>query len=139
VLVFGELHGRSTSTHTQVIGGSLLMILGVGAIAFSCATQQENSQWRAAAQRESDRYGLAPDFVEAHLDGRQSAGESTPSRGLVDWIFVTFATAVFIYFASMTSVPNLRANWTPALFLSAVSLVLLIVCGLRLWRTTRFQ
>src|SRR5579871_4972927 len=35
VLVFGELHGRSSSTYAQVIGGSLLMILGVGAIAFS--------------------------------------------------------------------------------------------------------
>src|SRR5262249_23523575 len=29
VLVFGELHGSSTSTYVQVIGGSLLMMLGV--------------------------------------------------------------------------------------------------------------
>src|SRR5262249_33870724 len=58
VLVFGELHGRSTATYMQVIGGSLLMILGVGAIAFSSATQKESSQWRAAAQRECERYGL---------------------------------------------------------------------------------
>src|SRR5215475_197402 len=71
VLVFGELHGRSSTTYAQVIGGSLLMILGVGAIAFSSATGQEQSQWRAAAQRESSRYGLASDFVEARMEGRQ--------------------------------------------------------------------
>src|SRR5947199_1308237 len=56
VLVFGELHGRSSTTYAQVIGGSLLMILGVAAIAFSSASQQESTHWRAAAQRESQRY-----------------------------------------------------------------------------------
>ncbi|HJZ64659.1 MAG TPA: GRP family sugar transporter [Candidatus Acidoferrum sp.] len=139
VLVFGELHGRSTTTYTEVISGSLLMIFGVGAIAFSSASQEESKQWRSAAQRESDRYGLASDVVEARLDGRQSAGEAAPSRGLLDWTFVALATAVFIYFANKASIPNLPANWTPALFLSAVSLILLVACGLRLWRTTRFQ
>ena len=139
VLVFGELQGRTTTTHAQVIGGSLLMILGVGAIAFSSATQQENSQWRAAARRESDRYGLASDFVEARLDGRQSADEVAPSRGIFDWLFVALATGVFIYFASIARVPNLPVHWTPAILLSIVSLILLIACGLKLWRTTRFQ
>ena len=139
VLVFGELHGRSSTTYAQVIGGSLLMILGVAAIAFSSATQKESTQWRAAAQRECDRYGLSSDFVEARLDGRQSAGEAAPSRGLLDWLFVALATAVFIYFASIARVPDISANWTPAVFLSIVSLILLAACGLRLWRTTRFQ
>jgi len=139
VLVFGELHGRSTTTYAQVIGGSFLMIFGVGAIAFSSASKEESKHWRAAAQRESDRYGLACDVVEARLDGRQSAGEAAPSRGLLDWTFVALATAVFVYFANKASIPNLPANWTPALFLSAVSLILLVACGLRLWRTTRFQ
>jgi hypothetical protein len=139
VLVFGELHGRSTTTYTQVIGGSLLMIFGVAAIALSSASQEENSQWRAAAQRECNRYGLATDFVEARLDGRQSSGESAPSRGLFDWIFVALATAVFLYFATIARVPDIAANWTPAILLSIISLVLLVACGLRLWRTTRFQ
>jgi len=30
IFVFGELHGSGTSTYMQVIGGSLLMMLGVG-------------------------------------------------------------------------------------------------------------
>jgi glucose uptake protein GlcU len=139
VLVFGELHGRSTTTYLQVIGGSLVMILGVGAIAFSSATQQENSQWRAAARRESVRYGLSADFVEARLDGRQSSGEAAPSRSLLDWFFVALATAIFIYFASIAEIPNIPADWRPALLLTVVSLVLLISCGVRLWRVTRFQ
>jgi drug/metabolite transporter (DMT)-like permease len=139
VLVFGELHGRSSTTYAQVIGGSLLMIVGVGAIAFSGATKQENSQWRAAAQRESDRYGLSADFVEARLDGRQFSGEPAPSRTLVDWCFVALATGIFIYFGSIAEIPNIPANWTPAVVLTIISLVLLISCGVRLWRVTRFQ
>jgi hypothetical protein len=139
VLVFGELHGRSTTTYTQVIGGSLLMILGVAAIAFSSASQKESRQWRAAALRESDRYGLSSDFVEARMDGRQSPGEAAPSRGLFDWLFVALATAAFIYFATLARVPNIPAHWTPGVFLSIVTLILLVACGLRLWRTTKFQ
>jgi glucose uptake protein GlcU len=139
VLVFGELHGRGTTTYLLVIGGSLLMILGVGAIAFSGATPQENSQWRAAAERESTRYGLSSDFVEARLDGRQSSGESAPSRTLLDWSFVALATAVFIYFASIAEIPDIPADWRPAVLLSFLSLVLLVSCGIRLWRITRFQ
>jgi drug/metabolite transporter (DMT)-like permease len=139
VLVFGELHGRSTTTYSQVIGGSLLMILGVAAIALSSASPQESAQWKAAALRESDRYGLSADFVEARMDGRQSAGEAAPSRGILDWLFLALATAVFIYFAYMARVPDIPAHWTPAIFLSIASLILLAACGLRLWRTTRFQ
>ncbi len=139
MLVFSELHGRSATTYSEVIGGSVLMILGVGAIAFSSATQKENSQWRAAAQRESARYGISSEFVEARLDGRQSAGESAPSRGLLDWFFVAVATAVFIYFGAIAKVPDIPANWGPAALLIFVSLVLLGWCGVYLWRVTRFQ
>ncbi|HLK05707.1 MAG TPA: hypothetical protein VKT53_14815, partial [Candidatus Acidoferrum sp.] len=91
------------------------------------------------ALRESNRYALSQEFVEARMDGRQSADEAAPSRGLLDWLFVALATAVFIYFATLARVPNIPAHWTPAIFLSVVSLILLVACGLRLWRTTRFQ
>src|SRR6202030_4454791 len=37
IFVFGELRGSGASTYLQVVGGSLLMMLGVGAIAFSSA------------------------------------------------------------------------------------------------------
>ena len=60
ILVFGELHGRGHATYAQVIGGSLLMMLGVGAIALSSATSKEQSRWkRCGAARERQIRGRA--------------------------------------------------------------------------------
>jgi drug/metabolite transporter (DMT)-like permease len=139
ILVFGELHGRSSSVYVEVIGGSLLMMLGVAAIAFSSATGQEQTRWKEAAARESDRYRVAADFVEARMDGRQVLGEAKPSRNGLDWLLVVAATSVFVIFASMARVPQMSLHWGPAALLTAVLFVFLIICGLALWRTTRFH
>ena len=139
ILVFGELHGRGISTYMQVIGGSLLMMLGVGAIAFSSATGKEQVQWKEAAQRESRRYGVAADYVEARMDGRQAAGETKPTRSAWDWLLVAGATSIFVILAAIARVPQISLNWGPAVGLSAANLVLLAVCGLALWRITRFN
>ncbi len=139
IFVFGELHGRSTSMYLQVIGGSLLMLLGVGAIALSSATGKEQLQWKEAARREGRRYGVAADYVEARMDGRQVADESKPSRGMLDWLLVAAATSILVFFAAIARVPQLALRWGPALLLTATSLLLLLVCGLSLWRTTRFH
>jgi drug/metabolite transporter (DMT)-like permease len=139
VLVFGELQGRASVTYWQVIGGSLLMALGAGAIALSSANRDEQSRWREAAQREGERYGVASDYVEARMDGRQAASEAAPSRSASDWILVAAATAILLSFASIARVPEFSFHRLPALALTAAVLVLLGVTGLRLWRTTRFQ
>jgi len=139
ILVFGELHGRGSSIYLEVIGGSLLMMLGVGAIAFSSATGQEQTRWKAAALRESGRYGVAADFVEARMDGRQLLGEAKPSRSTLDWLLVVTATSVFMIFAAMARVPQISFDWAPAAFLTALLFLFLIICGLALWRTTRFN
>jgi len=139
ILVFGELHGRGASTYTQVIGGSVLMMLGVGAIAFSSAIGKEQMRWKDAAQRESQRYGVSADYVEARMDGRQAAGELKPSRSALDWFVVAVATGIFTVFATMARAPRLSFHWGPAAALSAATLALLLVCGLKLWRTTRFH
>src|SRR5438309_5603289 len=139
IYVFGELHGRSTSTYAQVIGGSLLMLMGVGAIAASSASSGEQKRWKEAAQREGRRYNVAEDFVQARMDGRQAAGESTPTRTVRDWLLVASATAIFVIFAAMARVPQLSLHWGPAAPLTAALLVLLFVCTLTLWRTTRFH
>ena len=139
ILVFGELHGRSSSIYLEVIGGSLVMMLGVAAIAFSSATGQEQSRWKEAAIRESDRYNIDADFVEARMDGRQLAGELKPSRSVLDWLLVIAATSVFVIFAAMARVPQMSLHWAPAALLTAALLLFLIICGLALWRTTRFN
>jgi glucose uptake protein GlcU len=139
VLVFSELHGSSAATYMQVVGGSLLMMLGVGAIALTSATGKEQVQWREAARRESQRYGIASEYVEARMQGMQVAGESKPPRRLLDWILVAVATGVFAVFATMARAPGMPFHWTPAVLLIVATLMLLMVCGGALWRTTRFH
>src|SRR5947207_1799323 len=43
ILVFAELRGASRTIHFEVIGGSVLMALGAGAVAASSATEKEHS------------------------------------------------------------------------------------------------
>jgi drug/metabolite transporter (DMT)-like permease len=138
-LVFGELHGRGHSIYAQVIGGSLLMMAGVAAISLSSATSSEQTCWKQAAHRESQRYNIESEFVEARMDGRQSASEAKPSRTAIDWLLVAVATTIFAYFGATARLPQIQLNWPPALMLSAATLALLLVCGLTLHRTTRFH
>jgi drug/metabolite transporter (DMT)-like permease len=138
-LVFGELHGRGHSVYAQVIGGSLLMMAGVAAIALSSATSSEQTQWKQAAHREGQRYNIDADYVDARMDGRQAASEAKPSRTAIDWLLVGAATAIFVYFGATARLPQLQLNWAPALLLSGATLALLVICGLTLHRTTRFH
>ena len=139
ILVFGELHGRAASLYLQVIGGSLLMMLGAGAIALSFATEKEHLHWKEAAEREGRRYGVPSDYVEARMTGRQLVGEPKPTRSLWDGSLVVAATGIFVVFGTMARVPQMSLHWAPAVALTAAMLVLLLVCGLTLWRTTRFN
>ena len=139
IFVFGELHGSGASTYMQVIGGSLLMMLGVGAIAFSSAAGKEQAHWQEASQRESRRYNIAEDYVEARMQGMQMAGEVRPPRTLWDWILVAVATGIFIFFAILARAPRLSFHWGPAVLLITATVTLLLICGTTLWRTTRFN
>ena len=139
ILVFRELHGSGASTYMQVIGGSLLMMLGVGAIAFSSATGAEQEQWGEAAKRECQRYGMDGKFVEARMRGADVSGPSTPSRNALDWCLVACATGVFITCAILARAPLLPFRGIMAALLSVAILILLGICGVMLWRTTRFN
>ena len=129
IFVFGELHGSGTSTYMQVIGGSLLMMLGVGAIAFSSAAGKEQAQWQEASRRESRRYNIAEDYVEARMQGMQMAGEVRPPRTVWDWMLVAVATGIFIFFATLARAPRMSFHWGPALLLITATVALLLVCG----------
>ena len=115
------------------------MLVGAGAIALSSATRKEQLQWKEAAQREGRRYGVPSEYVEARMAGRQLAGEPKSTRSLWDWSLVASATGIFIMFATKARVPQMSLHWGPAVALGAAMLVLLVVCGFTLWRTTRFN
>lgn len=137
ILVFGELHGGTQTVYAQVIGGSLLMALGAGAIALSSATPQEHARWQEAAQRESRRYGIDPAYVRARMGGRELS-VTRYRRTWVDWLLVGLATAVFLLFARLARVPQIALDWGWMLGLTLAMLALLFGGGLLLWRTTRF-
>lgn len=139
IFVFGELHGSGASTYMQVIGGSLLMMVGVAAIAFSSATGAEQAQWAAATERECRRYGMDNRFVAARMQGEDVSGETRGRRRTVDWVVVAVATGAFVYFATLAHAPSLPFNGVIAALLSGAIFILLVVCGFTLWQTTRFN
>ncbi|HVO63497.1 MAG TPA: GRP family sugar transporter [Terriglobales bacterium] len=141
IFVFGELHGRGAGLYLLVIGGSIIMAAGAGAIALSPVSGQEHECWQEAAHREGRRYSVSNDYVQSGLSGEAFVPQSKtvqPRRNL-DWLIVCAATAVFVWMAAICRVPDVPANWAFALLLSALSLVLLMACGMVLWRATRFS
>ncbi|MGB8473868.1 MAG: GRP family sugar transporter [Candidatus Acidiferrum sp.] len=144
ILVFGELHGRSASLYAQVIGGSLLMAAGAGAIAFSSVTGKEHARWKQAAEREGRRYGVKAGYVQAALSGQSTdeAANQTKSRSTrapLDWLLVIAATAIFIVLALLARAPSMALNWPALIALAATMLIFLFACGLALWKITRFN
>jgi drug/metabolite transporter (DMT)-like permease len=138
VFVFGELHGRSSSLYARVIGGSLLMAAGAGAIALSSATSKEHGRWCEAAFQEGQRYRVEAQYVKAGLEGRDT-DETRHSRTWFDWALVIFVSGVFFLFASFGHLPQMTLNWDAALVLGALMLSLLLISGIALWRVTRFS
>src|ERR1035438_33915 len=114
ILVFGELRGRGFSLYALVIGGSLLMAAGAGAIAFSSVSGKEHGRWHEAAHREGKRYGVSTEYVQAGLAGEDSNSKTMGERDRtwLDWSIVAIATAVFIGLAAVCRVPDIALNWT---------------------------
>lgn len=137
-LVFGELSTASHATMTQVIGGSLLMAAGAGAIALSSATEGEHARWQKAAQRESDKYGVDPEYVKARLYGEEHSSVKR-ARSWVDWVLLSAASIVIVWFAMQARVPELHLHWGWMGVLVVAMFALLITSGLALWRLTRFS
>jgi len=165
ILVFGELRGLSASRYTQVIGGSLLMAAGAGAIALSGVSGKEHARWKQAADREGQRYNVNADYVQAALSGNDANTERSArdasiatnasdainpiyssgrpatqsSRSWLDYLLVLAATTIFITLAVLARAPNLALNWPALVALAVAMLIFLVACGLALWRTTRFN
>lgn len=141
IFVFGELHGRSSVTYLQVIGGSILMAAGAGAIALASVSGEEHSRWREAARREGNRYGVAPDYVYASLKGKEvrSVNVERNKRTWVDWVIVAVASGIFIVLATMARAPEIMFNHAAGVTLVLAAIAILLVSGISLWRTTGFN
>jgi drug/metabolite transporter (DMT)-like permease len=137
IAVFGELGGGGPALYWRVIGGSLLMAAGAGAIALASASSREHRRWQEAGARESARYGVDPGYVAARMAG-QDAGAARSRRNALDWVLVLGTTAVFVGFASVARVPGLALDWGWAAALTLVLFGFLATGGLALWRATRF-
>jgi hypothetical protein len=73
------------------------------------------------------------------MQGMQTAGEVRPPRTMWDWLLVAAATGIFVYFGTLARAPRMFFHWGPALLLITATAALLVICGLTLWRTTRFN
>jgi glucose uptake protein GlcU len=137
VLVFGELRTAATHVIIQLIGGSILMVLGAGLIALAGADDDEREAWRAAAEREGMRYGVDDRYIQLR---RLGLGPLRPEtrRTWVDWAVVTLATGVFAALAFVAVRPQLPLNTAWAIGLAIILVATAVACGVNLWRQTRF-
>lgn len=138
VLVFSELSGGTRTLFTQVIGGSVVMALGAGVIALSSVREREHMRWQEAAARETERYGVDPDYTRARAAGRETT-DMRHRRTWVDWLVVAVATATLVAFAMMAEAPRIALQWQWVVVLVVAMLAVLVGCGVALWRTTRFS
>ncbi len=138
ILVFRELHGLSPHIYVNVIGGSLLMAAGAVAIACSSTSESEYSSWKEAAHRETELYGINPEYVRTRMEGRDVNSKGV-RRTWVDWLLVAAATFIFFALGRMARVPHMEIQMEWLVALSLAMLLVLLAAGLALWRVTKFS
>ncbi|HLV86674.1 MAG TPA: GRP family sugar transporter [Candidatus Sulfotelmatobacter sp.] len=138
IFVFHELSGESSTVYAQVAGGSLLMALGALAISLSSATEGEHAFWHQAAEREGQRYGVEAGYIQAGLEGL-AHHEGAGGRTFVDWLLIGGTTGLFAILAALAKFPQVSIGVSAALALGLAMFVLLLTCGVLLWRRTGFR
>jgi drug/metabolite transporter (DMT)-like permease len=139
VLVFGELAGQGVTAHALVFTGSLIMILGAGAICTAKASESEQTSWTIAVERECNRYGLDFERVKSSLLGEDPLSRDKPIRHWWEVLIVASAVAIFVWLAIGAEHPAVAVNLPWMSVLLVTTLVCLLVCGLLLWKRTRFS
>src|SRR4051812_33750258 len=136
-LVFRELHGLTASVYAEVIGGSVTMALGALAISTSSASEGEYANWKQAARRETELYGIDPEYVKARMEGRDtSAGELR--RTWKDWLLISAATLIFLALGALARVPRMEIQTGWLGLFAALLIAVLAAGGVALWRITKF-
>jgi len=137
VLVFRELTGLTAHTYAEVIGGSLMMALGALAIASCSASEGEYAGTKKAADRETQLYGINPEYVAARMEGRE-VSSSEVRRTWVDWAMIGTATAIFVFLGSMAHVPHMEIHSGWLAVFAILMAGVLTAGGVALWRITKF-
>jgi len=124
--------------HLLVVSGSLLMILGAGAISTAKATQAEEASWKAAMYRECARYGMDAGRVASSLKGEDPLAREKSGRRWWELAIAAGAVTLFVWFAAGARHQAVAVNfWWMAVM--ALTLVCLVVSGWLLWTRTRFS
>ena len=138
-LVFGELSGIGLSAQLLIIAGSLVMIAGALAISFAEAPAGEQASWHKAMERECDRYGLNSERVAAALKGEDDDSRGQSGRRWWEWLVGAAAIALFVWLGLGAQRQAIPVNLLWMALLIGATLAFLLICGLILWRRTRFS
>jgi glucose uptake protein GlcU len=136
-VAFGEFRNWQHAAITSAVAGSILMAIGMAAISFSVAGKAEYEQWREAANREQNKYGLDPRFIASAMDG--TAFHTSPRKRWLDGVLLSVATALFIWTATSAHWLAMNLEWPVVYALLAAGLILLVTAVVSLWRLTRFN
>jgi glucose uptake protein GlcU len=136
-VAFGEFRNWQHVAITTAVAGSILMAIGMAAISFSVAGKAEYEQWRDAANREQNKYGLDPRFITSAMDG--TAFHTSPRKRWLDGVLLSVAIALFVWTATSAHWPAMNLEWPVVSALLAAGLILLVAAVVSLWRLTRFN
>ena len=139
VFVFGELAGQGISVQLLVVTGSLVMIVGAISISLAEAPKSEQAAWKNAMERECRRYGLDRDRVAAALHGDDPLSKEKSTRSRWEILIVAAALGFFLWLAAGAERQPMAIDLTWMILLTAASLLFLLVCGVFLWKRTRFS
>jgi glucose uptake protein GlcU len=137
VLVFRELRGLTANVYAEVIGGSLMMAFGALAISACGASEGEYASVKQAAQRETERYAIDPEYVTARMEGRDVSAREV-RRTWVDWLMIAAATLIFAGLATLAQAPHMQMQLGWLALFAALLVAVLAACGFALWRVTKF-
>jgi drug/metabolite transporter (DMT)-like permease len=138
-LVFGELAGLGLGARFLIIGGSVIMVLGAVSISFAEAPASEQAAWKRAMERECQRYNMDPAAVASAVRGEEAFADAKLKRHWWESLVILAAIGIFVWLALNATRQKIALSLPWMIVLAAISLVCLAVCGLLLWRRTRFS
>ena len=137
-LVFGELANLGGTARVLVIAGSLIMIAGAVLISYAQAPASEQASWARAMERECTRYGMDPNSVAASVRGEAAVTDKKFKRNWWEGLIVCAALGCFVWLGLSATRQTVAVSLPWMLVLSTMALVILLWCGIALWRRTRF-